>query len=588
MKRVVLTLIAVLVTAVGLFWPLIANAGSDSTDVGVDPVVITDYVADLTLAQNGRLTATETLTTQFPGWDKHGIFRFWDVADAADANVRYLPQDVRVTMDGRSVPFEMSSEQGGRYRVAKIGDPDSTVSAGTHTYQISYRIDGTIRDGDPGSFIWRVIPNGWQMQILKSTSTIRFPAAPTSFECRVNDESPCTVGEPDTTTRTVGTGPLAPTTGVAVKAGLPFAGPGQDRRPWSVSLDPVLGSSPAVPITAVLVSLLTLCAGLLWTRRSREQTPLLPVMFEPPADPQSPERFLGPAATYFVINEAMSKKALIATLFHLAEQGHIGLERASSTDWTITARTSAQEYTGLDRPSSIVMSALGLTTPGAVFAADGSKEAGEKLKRATDQLTKTTKLWALTTGVLRRSPFEIIGRVVVGVAFVLALILMAFGFVPAIVGLPFAAFVIGGVGLLVAGVGTRRTRLGRQVWSRAGGFERLLSTPSNQDRLDFSARTDLYTSFIPYAIAFDCADAWAAKYRYTTGQEPPDPVWLPGVYYGAGTHGLMSGGTSGFDSFESSLSSSLSAYSASQSSSSGGGGFGGGFSGGGGGGGGSW
>ncbi|ALG83316.1 DUF2207 domain-containing protein [Gordonia phthalatica] len=583
MKRVVLTLIAVLVTAVGLLWPVIANAGSGSTDAGVDPVVITDYAADLTLADNGRLTATETLTTEFPGWDKHGIFRFWDVADAADAEVRYVPQDISVTMDGQSVPFEMSSEQGGRFKVAKIGDPDSTVSAGTHTYRISYRVDGTIRDGNPGSFIWRVIPNGWKMQILKSTSTIRFPAAPTSFECRVNDGSPCTVGEPDASTRTVTTGALSPTTGVAVKAGLPFAGPGQDRRPWGVSMDPVLGSSPAVPITAVIISLLTLGAGLFWTRRSREDTPLLPVMFEPPADPQSPKRFLGPAATHFVIHEAMPKKALIATLFHLAEQGHIGLERASSTDWTITARMSASEYAALDGPSAVVMSALGLTARGATFAADGSTEAGEKLKGATDQLTKTTKSWALTTGVLRRSPFEIIGRVVVGVAFVIGALLMALGFVPTIVGLPFAAFMIGGVGLLLAGVGTRRTRLGRQVWSRAGGFERLLSTPSNQDRLDFSAREDLYTSFIPYAIAFDCADAWAAKYRYTTGQEPPDPVWLPGLYYGAGAHGLMSGGTSGLDSFESSLSSSLSAYSASQSSSSGGGGFGGSFSGGGGG-----
>ena len=98
---------------------------------------------------------------------------------------------------------------------------------------------------------------------------------------------------------------------------------------------------------------------------------------------------------------------------------------------------------------------------------------------------------------------------------------------PTLHGLPFAAFALGGVGLQQSGVGARRTALGRGIWSRAGGFERLLSTPSSEDRFDFAARKDLFIAFIPYAVAFGVADRWADKYRVATGQEPPIPGWYP-------------------------------------------------------------
>ena len=114
----------------------------------------------------------------------------------------------------------------------------------------------------------------------------------------------------------------------------------------------------------------------------------------------------------------------------------------------------------------------------------------------------------------------------------------------------------------------------------------MLSTPSSEQRFDFAARKDLFISYLPFAVAFGCADAWAEKYRTEMREEPPVPLWYPvGMY-----HGSLFGSGSGFDSFEQSLNSTIGAYESSQrSSSSGGGGFSGGFGGGGGGGGGgSW
>ena len=63
--------------------------------------------------------------------------------------------------------------------------------------------------------------------------------------------------------------------------------------------------------------------------------------------------------------------------------------------------------------------------------------------------------------------------------------------------------------MLASGANTRRTAKGRELWSKVGGFYRVLSTPSSQNRFDFSGRQDLYTAYIPWAVAFDSLGLFA-------------------------------------------------------------------------------
>ncbi len=114
----------------------------------------------------------------------------------------------------------------------------------------------------------------------------------------------------------------------------------------------------------------------------------------------------------------------------------------------------------------------------------------------------------------------------------------------------------------------------------------MLSTPASKERFEFAGREELYTAYVPWAVAFGCADAWAAKYRTETGSEPPVPAYLGSGYAGAHTGSHVDQMIGDFDS---TVSSAISSYQATQrsSSSGGGGGFSGG-GGGGGGGGGSW
>jgi hypothetical protein len=93
----------------------------------------------------------------------------------------------------------------------------------------------------------------------------------------------------------------------------------------------------------------------------------------------------------------------------------------------------------------------------------------------------------------------------------------------------------------------------------------MLSTPSSKQRFDFSGRKELYTSYIPWAVAFDCADEWAAKYRIEVGEEPPVPHYFAGAYAGANTGAFVS---SMVGDFSSTVDSAISSYNATQSSSS--------------------
>ena len=81
-------------------------------------------MADFDVAKNGDMEVTETITVDFPVYGKHGIFRFWDIVDDNDPHARRMPEDISVTRDGSDEPFEMSGEDHGRQRVAKIGDAE--------------------------------------------------------------------------------------------------------------------------------------------------------------------------------------------------------------------------------------------------------------------------------------------------------------------------------------------------------------------------------------------------------------------------------------------------------------------------------
>ena len=568
--------ILLLLTFIGFMWPAIVPVSSQAGGF-YDPVVITNLRADFVIDRDGHLDATETITGDFPG-DRHGIFRYWDVANPNNPGVRQPPEVTEVLLDGQPVQYQMLWEDRRRFRVAKIGDPHRFVDYGTHVFRIRYTTDGVLDPGSTGvnktfassigdpsalsAFFWNVIAPAWNNRISQADISITLPGNVTGAGCSIGHDigrecAKLTVSGNRVEVSATG---LAPRTPVTVRAGVDVPTPARAELPWSFRWDRVLGQS--VPVVWWLLGL-TAVAGLgswLWWRTVVESPPGFPLQYAPP-------KGLGPVQCDYIRTEKVPREGLTATLFYLADRGLVSLKQVGGKKWSVQATHDRGAWADVDPVSVFVGSALGITGPGARFDANGTVSSGRKLSSAGSELAVAVRKWALDEGLMVKRGRELWLREANVVAFVGALCGFAgWGFPMTLWGLPFAAFFLFSARSWSRGVGTRRTPAGRELWSQAGGFHRMLTTDSAEARFDFAARKDLYAAYVPFAIAGGAAALWAAKYKTATGQVPPQPDWYH-TSSNTSWASASSGGAS-FDSFKSALSSSIGAYTASQSSSS--------------------
>ena len=122
--------------------------------------------------------------------------------------------------------------------------------------------------------------------------------------------------------------------------------------------------------------------------------------------------------------------------------------------------------------------------------------------------------------------------------------------------------------------------------SQTLGFKQYLET-AEADQLRWEEGEDIFSRYLPYAIAFDCADRWAKVFAdlVARGEPVPVPSWYVGVATQPQDFFTTQGLSSLMGSFDTVSASLGGAVAASTVGSGGGSGFsGGGFSGGGGGG----
>jgi hypothetical protein len=302
--------------------------------------------------------------------------------------------------------------------------------------------------------------------------------------------------------------------------------------------------------------------------------PQYPLQYAPPDG-------IGPAQGAYIMTERAKKEHFVASIMQAASHGALTLDRPDDKTWTITDSQGPQGWAGLDPVTQRVARLTG--GPGQSFTASRDDvDAGQKLKGELSSFESATRSWAREAGFMSSTGLGCLGGLLVVGGGILALAIAGGNlFDMGVLALIPGALAAGAAPVIASGASTKRTAKGRDLWSRVGGFYRVLSTPSSQNRFDFSGRRELYTQYIPWAVAFDCADEWAKKYRAETGEEPPVPSYFPG-YTGSHTGNYTD---QMVNSFSSTVDGAISSYQATQSSSSSGGG-GGGFSGGGGGGGG--
>jgi uncharacterized membrane protein YgcG len=552
----------------GWHWP-VSDAESETT-------TITDYRVRYDVAANGEMRVQERITVQF-GYGKHGIFQFFDHADENAPTLRRVPQDITVQRDGEPEGLDVSTEDHGRITVAQIGRADTTIPVGTHVYLIRYTIDDVLLPrADGGSrFYWNLVPGGWRQPIDHAELTVRLPSEAGPVLCAVGygRTSGCSGNGSGSDRVAVTVDGLEPDTPVTVRTDLSTPAPPVigEQRPWSPRWDPVLGpSAPGVVLISVL-GLLALAAGGLAARAGREKDPQFPLMYTPPEG-------IGPAqAAYLLTEQVDERQQFVASIMYAAERGVLTLDRQGES-WTLTE--SGQSWDALD---PITGELRDLTRGDGSFTASPTKS-GHTLATQIQEMSAHVRSWASREHLMTAGPFGGSGKGLVLLALAAAVANAIWSpFDCTLLSIIPGLFAVGALTLLAPGSATTRTPAGRELWSRAGGFRRVLATPSGQSRFEFAGRKELYTQYLPWAVAFGVADTWAAKYRTEMGVEPPMPVWLGSTYAGGQTGDYVN---QMVGSFSHTVDSAISTYQASQASSGGSGFSSGGFSGGGGGGGG--
>ncbi len=584
-----------------------APAPSAAQDTGW---VIERFESRYVIQPDGRVVVTEAIDVDFRFLSRRGIFRDIDDLFAYDEeNIRQYAIGTPAVSDAAGQPWRVRVEREGSATRFRIGDPDVTIS-GRQAYRIQYDIGGALNGfPDHDELYWNAT-GVWPVPIQKTIIRVAGPPGAIErvdcFQGPLGATEPCgATFTPDeavfTATRTLGPGEqMSIVTGLkkgAVAEPVPIlvARPRQvfgggrsmfEATPTNMTLS-IAGLVAAIGGSIALwwrvgrdrryISMRHLTGS---TSEKEERVPLfgdrpLGVEFEPP------DR-IRPGQMGLLVDERADTLDVTATIIDLAVRGYLRITELEKMwflgkkDWQLDKLKDADDKL-LDYERT-VLSGL-FNGRDAKKLSDLKEKFYKHLSKAKEELYRD----AVDRGWFLRNPSSVrqasrLTGIIIAVAGVAITIAAGQTWGAGLVALPVVIFGVLLVG--VAGAMPRRTSKGREVLQRALGFEKYIRTAEVRQQ-DYAERANIFTAYLPYAIAFRCVEKWANAFKDIDLQAA-----TAGWYVGTGPFGVGD-----FSSNLGSFSSSVGTALASSPGGSGGSGFSGGGSsggGGGGGGGGSW
>ncbi len=557
----------------------------------------------LEIQRDGSIEAREAIDVDFRGLERHGIYR--DLAYLFTYDVeRNRKYDIRLesVTDGDGRPHDVKSSTAGALRRFRIGDPDRTVS-GKEAYRIAYRIGGALNGfNDHDELYWNATGT-WPVRVESTTIVVSAPGGAIErvqcFQGAAGSTEACESSYTSDQATFRATRPLVEGEQLTIVAALRKGAVAEPHpllvaRPRSVTQ--FFDTTPGLTLGSLALLAMAIGGlGMLWWRKGRdrryisvyylsqdpreERVPLVgadpvAVEFEPPDG-------MRPGQMGLLFDERADTLDVTATIIDLAVRGYLKITELPKKGWF--GRTDWQ----LDRlkPADAALLDYERIVLNGLFDSKQTRTLSDLKNKFYDDLAKAKKALyadAVTRKWFPRNPNTVrtIWRVA-GVAGVVAGVALTIGlgsrWGAGLLGLPIVA---GGLLLAaIAGAMPRRTAAGREAMRRALGFARYIKT-AEQHQQEFAERANIFTAYLPYAIAMKCVEKWANAFKDV------DLRQATGGWYAGTTAFNASSFSSSVGSFSSSVSSAI----ASTPGGSGGSGFSGGSSGGGGGGGGggSW
>lgn len=556
-------------------WALPANA--QPSDIGD---VVNRMQIDYTVNDDGVLHVKETIDYGFGSSGRHGIYRNlitrepWKDDDSKDQE--YEISNIEVSSPTQAPDeFETTTTKSKTQRdqsiQIKIGSADKTIAGRQATYVIEYDVRGALRHfEDHSELYWDTTGTGWDATFRQIAVNVTVPQDVQQVDCFVGAQG----SQQSCDSKTVAGGKGVFTAsgldrgeGLTIVAGI---------KPGVVANDtPIVVDPPAwlernginVPglVAAGLVTLAGIAGAVLYGKRGNRDlrydgmppgtfppngstvaavkdtltTDQIPVAFSPPPIPVGEGGLL--------IDAKANTTETAATLIDLAVRGALRIDNTGEAQKAVLLNpalaTAPHEqvllqglFPGLSPGTTVKLERRPTGDNSMRLAHDAMIDALRQQVKARDWYTRMP--WAARgkqlSGVFPCACIAMIGIWVFGAGVIGTAIGAATGGLgrAVVIGLPVLAVIVA-IGTVVSQRAKgQRNAAGRAVTDHLIGFRLYLST-AEADQLRFEEGEDIFSKYLPWAIAFDLADRWqrVCSQLVAAGRIPADPYWYTGPSY---------------------------------------------------------
>ncbi len=552
---------------------------------------INRFHSDITIYPDSSILVKERIDVSFHR-SRHGIYREIPFQYRDDfGKVMETPMKVFSVKDGSGKSWKYQVRKMGPLVNIRIGDENRYVS-GNQTYVITYRVEnGILFFDDHDELYWNVTGNEWKEPIREASANVTLATKNKSkdlwaagYTGRYGSKESESVWETHenagqfSAKRTLNSGE-----GLTIAFGWDkgLVAPPSSWKKFLWALHMKENWVFLLPILS-LISML-----LLWKKRGRDPKvrESIPVTYAPPQFDKQP---LIPAEVGTLLDERLDPRDITSTIVGLAVKGYIRIEEtkkegflSDKTDYSLKkVKDHGDQLTAFE--VELMKSLFSESLPGTIVLVSGLKN---KFYTHLKVLKKTLYGELKRKGYFLSNPESVRNQYAVGGIIILFIGVFVLAFLtPDSPGKSVFASILTGLPVIAIGrFMPAKTRAGASAYMDILGFQEFMNR-AEKDRLERMGDKDLFSKFLPYAIALDVADNWAKAFEGIY-QEPPDWYVSPGGFGSFHPYQF----SHSIDSVTSNLSTAM--FSAPRGSGTGGGGGGGGGSSGGGfggGGGGSW
>ncbi|RPJ11951.1 MAG: DUF2207 domain-containing protein, partial [Deltaproteobacteria bacterium] len=496
---------------------------------------ITDFHTDITIRPDSSFTVRETIEVKFDR-PRHGIYREIPYKYRDEFGKSLLtPTKIASVKDEKGKSWKYKVQRQGSILNIRIGHPDRYVD-GIQTYIITYHVDNAIlflKDHD--ELYWNVTGNYWKAPILKASADVSLAIQGKSRNMMAagytgrmgSQESECDIQTYDNGGKFSTKQGLRPGEGLTIVLGwdkrLVSPPSSWKRFLWTMNL-----GENWVFVLPILSSLFMVRG---WRSRGRDPKVREAVMVQY-GPPKFNDQALSPAEVGTLVDEKMDPKDITSAIVGLAVKGYLQIEDKKE-EGLIFDKTDY--YLKRLKGADSSLSPFEMELMKSLFPGDLPGTLVSQLKNKF--YTNLSVLKKMLYGdLIRKKYFANNPEHVRNTYSVVGIVLMIFGcfalllfLTPDSVVKSVVASILMGVPILAfAKFMPAKTRSGAQAYMDVLGFQEFMNR-AEKDKLERLGDKDLFSKYLPYAIALDVVDNWAKAFEGIY-QDPPNWYVSPGGF----------------------------------------------------------